>query len=112
MRFADISREDIARTIVSYSGELQEGMTYRAAVRGDRRFSLFLVPPLSVPEHTAVRIGWTNLGEFPAPERLRNSSRRRQIVFLVVSDHTARTTEGRWNRTPGCQIITVESGPF
>jgi hypothetical protein len=112
MRFEDVSREDISRLINAYTGALEEGMTYRAAARGDRRFGLSLVPPPRVPHHTAVRVEWTNLGEFPALKRLRNSSRRRQIVFRIVSDHTARMAEGRWNRTLGCQIIIVESGPF
>jgi hypothetical protein len=112
MRFEDISREDISRTIVSYSGALQEGMTYRAVARGDRWFGLSLVPPLGVPDHTAVRVEWRNLGEFPALNRLRNSSRQQQIVFRIVSDHTEQITEGRWNRTMGCQIIIVESEPF
>ena len=112
MRFEDVSREDTSRLINTYAGELEEGMTYRAAVRGDGRFGLLLDPPPRVPHHTAVRVEWTNLGEFPSLKRPRNGSRRRQIVFRVVSDHRARVTEGRWNRTLGCQIIIVESGPF
>ena len=109
MRFEDVSREDTSRLINTYTGELEDGMTYRAAVRGDKRFGLSLEPPPRVPHHTAVRVEWTNLGEFPALKRLRKISGRRQIVFRVVSDHTAWVAEGRWNRTLECQIIIVES---
>jgi hypothetical protein len=108
MRFEDISREEVSQTLITYEGTLQAGKIYRATVTGDRRFGLSLVPPLRVPIHHAARIEWTNLGEFRALRRLRNSSRERQIVFSVISDEIKHMTERRWNRTLRCEVILVE----
>lgn len=107
-RFRDISREDVSRTIINYEGTLQAGETYRATVRGDRLFGLSLVPPPRVLIHHAVRVEWTNLGEFRALKRLRHGARERQIVFSVVSDEIKHVTERRWNRTLRCNVILVE----
>ena len=105
---AEILSEDDSHTITTYAGWLEAGLTYRATVRGDGRFGLSLVPVLRMPAHHAVLVEWTNLSKFPALKRLRRNSRKRQIVFTVVSDETKRMTEWRWNRTVGCKILFVE----
>jgi hypothetical protein len=107
-RFDIVRFEVISHLTVPYDGTLQGGITYRAAVRGDKRFGLSLVIPLRMPEHYAARIEWTNLSEFPALKRLRNSAREQQIVFSVLSEEVRHMTERRWNRTVQCKIISVE----
>ncbi len=105
----DISRfEDISQVIVPYEGTLQSGLTYRAVVRGDSSMGLSLKIPLRMQAHYAVHIEWTNLNEFPALERLRNSSREQQIVFSVISDQIKQMTERRWNRMLECKIISID----
>jgi hypothetical protein len=105
----DINRfEEISPVIVPYEGTLQAGFTYRAAVRGDKRFRLSLAIPLRVPEYYAVRIEWTNVNKFPALKRLQSSRREREIVFSVISDQSKQMTERRWNRTILCKVISVE----
>jgi hypothetical protein len=105
---AEILSEDDSHAITTYAGWLEAGPTYRATVRGNRRFGLSLVPAVRMHAHQALLVEWTNLGKFPALKRLRGSSRKRQIVFTVVSDETQRMTEWRWNRTVGCKILFVE----
>lgn len=108
MRFEDISREDDSHMVINYEGTLRAGEVYRATVRGDRHSGLSLTPPPRAPLHHALRIEWTNLGEFPALKRLRDSSSERQIVFSVISDEIKHTGGRRWNRTLRCEVLLVE----
>lgn len=107
-RFDIIRFEDVSHVIVPYAGELQSGITYLAAVRGDSLEGLSLVIPLRMPEHYATRIEWVNLSDFPALKRLRDSSREQRIVFSVLSDERKQMTAQRWNRTLVCKVISVE----
>jgi len=107
-RFEILRFEDIAHLVVPYQGTLQAGVTYRAAVRGDKDFGLSPVLPLRMFAHQAVLIEWTNLSEFPALEQLRDSKREQQIVFSVISDEAKQMTQQRWNRTLRCKIIRTE----
>lgn len=97
----------ISPGIHSYRGFLQTGLTYRATVRGDEIFDLSLVPPVRILEHQALLVEWTNLNDFATLKRLRLNSRKRQIVFTVLSDETKGMTEWRWNRTVACKILLV-----
>src|SRR5258706_3545751 len=80
--FEDI-HQDAAETIITFSGTLRAGMTYRAIVQSDKDFGLSLVSPLRIPLHQAARLEWTNLKEFPGLEKLRDRSDK-QIVFRVI----------------------------
>ena len=105
-RFEDI-RDAPGRTIIKYDGELKEGLTYRATVRGDKVFHLMLVPQCKVPIHQAVGVDWTNLDEFPALKRLGRNRRQREIVFRVISDEITYLGARRWRRMVSCKIIAV-----
>jgi hypothetical protein len=111
-RFDILSVEDISPVILPYERELQAGVTYSAAVRGDRDFGLALLPPPRINLHHAQRIEWTNLSEFPELEKLRPGSQEHQIVFTVLSDEINQMTVSRWNRTLTCKIIRVEKPPI
>jgi|GEM_PF-2611922 len=100
--------EEIVHVVVPYESTLDAGKTYRATVRGDQELDLILVPPLRMFSHYAVSIEWTNLSEFPALEKLRDSSEQQLIVFSVISDEIKQMTAQRWNRTVKCKIIRVE----
>jgi hypothetical protein len=112
-RFEDISRDEVPDpvitydAIITYDGTLQAGKTYRAKVRGDRLFGLSLVPTPRRLIHHALRVEWTNLGDFRELKRLRRSRRERQIVFSVLFDEIKPMTERRWNRTLWCKVISV-----
>ncbi len=106
-RFDILRFETVAHIVVPYQGQLQGAITYQAAVRGDKRRGLLLVPPLRIPEHQAVRIEWTNLKEFPALRRLSDNLREQQIVFSVLADDIKQLTERKWRRTVRCKIIRV-----
>ena len=106
-RFENI-RDAPGRAVIKYDGELKEGVTYRATVRGDKFFQLMLVPQWRVPIHQAVGVDWTNLDEFPALKRLSRDAGEREIVFRVISDKTTHMGGRRWSRTLLCKIIAVE----
>ena len=106
--FELIRFEEIVHVVVPYESTLDAGKTYRAVVRGDKEFGLILVPPLRMFSHQAVSIEWTNLSEFPALEKLRDSSSQQLIVFSVISDENKQMTAQRWNRTLKCKINRVE----
>lgn len=113
IRFENIQPEgrqtaNVSEGLVPYQSVLDAGKTYRAVVRGDKEFGLVLVPPLRLFSHQAVSIEWTNLKEFPALERLRDSSRQLPIVFSVISDERKQMTEQRWDRTVKCKILRIE----
>jgi hypothetical protein len=107
MRFEDI-RKAPDRTIINYAGELKEGLTYRAKVRGDKVFDLVFVPPLKPPIHPLVGVDWTNLDEFPALKRLSRDAGEREIVFRVISNEITYLGARSWRRMVSCKVITVE----
>jgi hypothetical protein len=107
-RFDILSVENVSPVILPYERELQAGVTYSAAVRGDQDSGLALVPPPRINLHHAMRIEWTNVGEFPELEKLRHGSLQQQILFTVLSDEIRQMTASRWNRTLTCKIIRVE----
>ena len=101
--------EEVTHVVVPYERMLDAGKTYRAVVRGDRDSGLALVPPLKIPNtHFATRIEWMNLSEFPALERLRETSGEMRIVFSVISVNTKQMTAERWNQEVQCKIIRLE----
>jgi hypothetical protein len=104
-RFDIIRFEDVSPRAVLYKGTLRAGAFYQATVRGDGSAGLSLVPPLRIAAHHVVRIEWTNLGEFPALQQLRENSTEQQIIFNVLSDVTRQVTTSRWSRTVKCKII-------
>jgi hypothetical protein len=108
-RFEILRIEDVAHLVVPYQGTLDAGKTYRALVRGDQDFGLALVPSLLIPNaHFATRIEWINQADFPALEKLRDSSGQQWIVFSVISDDIKQMTAQRWNREFKCKIIRLE----
>ena len=107
-RFEILRIEEVTHIVVGYQGTLEPGKTYLARVRGDKDFELALVPSLRIPEHYATRIEWINLSDFPALEKLRDSTAERQIVFSVISDEIKQITATRWNRTIQLKIIRLE----
>jgi hypothetical protein len=108
-RFEILRIEDVAHVIVPYQGTLEAGKTYRARVRGDKTFGLALVPSLVIPNaHFGTRIEWINISEFPALEKLPETSAEQQIVFSVISDDIKQMTAQRWNREFQCKIIKLE----
>src|SRR5262249_5771253 len=72
-RFDIISFESVSHATIAYSGELQAGTTYTAAVRGDKSNGLSLIIPLHRLEHHAVRTEWTNLRNFPDLKQMSES---------------------------------------
>jgi len=105
-RFDIISFESVSHVTIPYSGELQAGTTYTAAVRGDKSHGIALVIPLRRLEHYAVRIEWANLKNFPELTQMSESDEL-EIEFSVISDDIKQMTERRWNRTIRCKIIRV-----
>lgn len=106
--FELIRFEEIAHVVVPYQSTLDAGKTYRANVRGDKDSGLILVPPLLMFSHQSVSIEWTNLNEFPALAKLRDSSQQQLIVFSVISDERKQMTAQRWDRTVKCKIVRIE----
>lgn len=100
--------EEVTHVVVPYQETLDAGKTYRATVRGDKEFGLILVPALRMFSHQSASIEWTNLSEFPALEKLSDSSAEQLIVFSVISDERKQMSAQRWNRTVKCKIIRVE----
>jgi hypothetical protein len=108
-RFEILRIESVAHIVVPYDGTLDAGKTYRAIVRGDKDFGLALVPSLLIPNyHYATRIEWSNLADFPALEKLRDSAGELRIVFSVIADERKQMTATRWDRTIECKIIRLE----
>ena len=105
-RFDIIRFEEIEPVVVAFAGDLQAGLTYRAAVKKSRN-GLGLASPLRFPEYQAIRLEWSNLNRFPSLRRLRQDDER-MIVFSVISDKLHEMTDRRWNRTVVCKVIRVE----
>ena len=92
-----------ASTIIKYNGWLEEGKTYRAAVRYGSAGELELIIPLRILAHHAARVEWSNLEDYPALKAANHHSK--WIVFNVVSKRTVRVAEQyRWNDTYHCRI--------
>jgi hypothetical protein len=107
-RFDILRIEKISHVVVSYSGLLEGGTTYRAAIRFDKNFGITTVNPVQMPSHYGLRIEWANLADFPELKKLRRRSAERQIIFSVVSTESKQMTVKRWNMTIRCKIISVE----
>jgi hypothetical protein len=89
---------------IEYKGWLAEGRTYRATVRYDSSGELEFLIPVRKLEHHAVRVEWTNLGEYPDLKQAANRSHKR-IVFQVVSQNIVKVSgQYRWNTTYHCRI--------
>jgi hypothetical protein len=92
-----------APAVIKYNGWLEEGKTYRAAVRYGSAGELDLIIPLRILAHHAARVEWANLEDYPALKAANHHSK--WIVLNVVSKHTVKVPQhDRWNDTYQCRI--------
>jgi len=91
--------------IVPFDGALKDGVTYIARVHYDKVLGLWPVVPLKIPLHTAKRIEWVNLRDFPQLKKLNNTSGEREVVFRVLSTQIVQMTSNRWNQTVRCLLL-------
>jgi len=98
-RFDIAAVESIRPLVTPYTGDLQEGWTFRAQgtyTRGE----LTVEPRLNVPFHHAGRIEWANLGEMKKAKPV--------VVFRVISKEVTAAGPGRWNTIYHCEVVRVE----
>jgi hypothetical protein len=107
-RFDIIRFESVSHVTVPYEGDLQVGTSYVAIANTDSSLGPRLPVPVRMPMHYATRVEWINLAEFPELKANSKSSKKRQIVFSVISDEIQQMTATRWNRTIRCKIISMD----
>ncbi len=90
-----------------YSGNLEVGMTYQAAVGRNEAGEIELRTPIQVPYHHGVGLTWENPEDLPKPDP---KKRPQTVIFKVQSKEIKQVAEREWVSIYNCEVRRLKPG--